>query len=203
MFDIPVMFARQNLAEPVRAGIPQPGLQYRTITASTVIPRPREVVWAELEQDRHPAWCTPIDGENEYALRGDGKLAVGAVRIGGPYPIPPHGIRQVWWTEVTQVMPGWLVTVETYTGLFEHTETLVLSDHAQGTEARIQGSVRRVTTPEHADTAVALMTRMAEGHLRRAAQWQPGDPPRLIDAFPDQQGPKPRSTDESGRVSVP
>lgn len=162
------------------------GLQYRTISASVVIPRPREVVWSELEQADHPAWTAPeVGGGQEHHLRCDGTLKVGNVHISGPFPLPPFGIRQVWWTEITQIMPGWSITTETYAGIFDHTETLVLHDHEGGTLARIEGNVRRHTTPQHADSAVALMTRMANGHLRRAAQWRPGDPPRPIDAFPE------------------
>lgn len=165
-FDRRDMFARR--ADAGAGSKAEIGLQYRTIRSSVVIPRPRDVVWQELEQGDHPAWTMPDSGGmNEHYLRGDGALRVGTVKIIGPIVTPPFGIRQVWWSEVTQVMPGWAITTETYTSVFDHMETLALHDHAEGTFARIEGSVRRVTTGEHADIAVGLMTRMADGHLRR------------------------------------
>jgi hypothetical protein len=185
LFDIGYMFARRA-AVIDSASKSEIGLQYRSVSASIVVPRPREAVWAELELADHPAWSAPaVAGEQKHEVRGDGTLKVGDARVVGPFTTPPFGIHQVWWTEVTAIMPGWSITTVTYAGIFDHSETLVLHDHESGTRVRIEGSVRRVTTPEHADLTVGMLQRMADGHLRRAAQWQPGDPPRPIDAFPE------------------
>lgn len=144
-----------------------------------MIPRPRKVVWEELAAGDHPAWTEPVSNRQQRRL-SDGALEVGAVTVTGPIAMPPFGLRAVWWTEVTAIVPGWSVTTDVYAGFFEHTEMLLLEDHADGTYARIEGSLRRATTPEGADHAAVLMTRLAVEYLRRPAEWKPGDEPRPV-----------------------
>lgn len=175
------MFAKRVPDAPAVPGVPQFGLQYRNIRAAVVIPRARTDVWAELSTGDHPAWSSPEAEGQQHHLKGDdGRLTVGSVLVTGPFQMPPHGLRQVWWTEVKSIVAGWMVTTETYAGFFEHTETLVLEDHPEGTYARIEGVLRRTTTPEGADSVQQIMTRLAEEHLRRAAEWNPGDEPRPV-----------------------
>lgn len=170
------MFGRRSTvaAAPTPTPTPTFGIQCRTVRAAAVIPRPRPQVWEEISQPDHPAWS---DGSEtgRYNVIGNGTgVHVGDAKVIGPMIMPPFGLRQVWWEVVTNVTPGWMVTVETYAGFFEHTETLVFEDHPDGTYARIEGMMRRVSTPEVADQIVTTMTQLAQEHLRRAAEWTPG-----------------------------
>lgn len=175
------MFSKRVANPPAAPPALQFGLQYRNIRAAVVVPRPRSDVWAELNTRDHPAWSSPeAEGQQHHISDDDGRLTVGSVLVTGPFQMPPHGLRQVWWTEVTSIVAGWMVTTETYAGFFEHTETLILEDHPGGTYARIEGVLRRTTTPEGADNAQQIMTRMAVEHLRRAAEWTSGDEPRPV-----------------------
>ena len=174
-------FRSVSLTLPAVPQGPQVGLQYRNVRAAVLIPRARPDVWVELSAVDHPAWSSPEAEGQQHQIKGDDdRLSVGSVLVTGPFQMPPHGLRQVWWTEVTSIVQGWMITTETYAGFFEHTETLILEDHPEGTYARIEGVLRRTTTPEGADNAQQIMTRMAEEHLRRAADWTPGVEPRPV-----------------------
>ncbi|WP_460459506.1 hypothetical protein [Angustibacter peucedani] len=81
---------------------------------------------------------------------------------------------------MTDIVIGTAITTFTVMAGAEHTETLTLHDRNLGeTTAELSGWL---TLPASATADLSRtqrnFTRLAEGLLRRAAEWRPGDPHR-------------------------
>jgi hypothetical protein len=99
------------------------------------------------------------------AIEGAPTSGLGAATVTVGPPLPPFGLRTVMYSEVTAVEPGWWSTVQTSGGTFEHTETLLLEEAADGTTlVRLTGRFLQPALPS------ADVTALQKGLNRLAAE---------------------------------
>ena len=78
------------------------------VTAEVTVDRPAAQVWAERDSGGHPAWGHP--SWSATRLEGPSGCAVGAGSVAVIPASGPEGLRSVWLSRVTAVMPGYSVT---------------------------------------------------------------------------------------------
>ncbi|NTW42559.1 MAG: hypothetical protein HGA44_22255 [Cellulomonadaceae bacterium] len=115
-----------------------------------MIAAPRAAVWAAASDDNEdcdPTWHQHIVGAPDSG--------VGAKHIHVGPPLPPFGMRSVIYTEITALHEGYWYTSQTLAGSWEHTETLMLENTADGqTLARISGWWTKPAPPTSDFTAL-------------------------------------------------
>lgn len=145
------------------------------VQAEALVRRPVVEVWAERDSSAHSAWgtgswaCTPLAGPSGC------NVGAGFVSI-----IPatgPSGLRTVWVTRVTAVVPKYSVTTETITPTLEHVETIRFTDvDGVNTRLSLEGWFTLVSTGAQVAKAQPHFQRLAQEYVDRVAAWVPEAP---------------------------